>query len=83
MIGGLVTLAFVVLMLLVGGLLFDTNDWGKPVKPYSGIVHGKYLPPVYLRNRPIGKVNMQAYKDFHARHDVVSDREFQAMLDRS
>ena len=45
MIGGIVTLAFVVLMLLVGGLLFDTNDWGKPVKPYSGIVHGKYLAP--------------------------------------
>jgi len=64
MIGVIITLAFVVLMLLVGGLLFDTNDWGKLVKPYSGIVHGKYLPPVYLRNRPIGKVNMQAYKDF-------------------
>ena len=27
MIGGIVTLAFVVLTLLVGGLLFDTDDW--------------------------------------------------------
>lgn len=37
MIGGIVTLAFVVLMLLVGGLLFDTNDWGKPVtRNYKG-----------------------------------------------
>lgn len=83
MVGGIVTLAFVVLMLLVGGLLFDTSDWGKPVKPYSGIVHGKYLPPVYLRNRPINKVDMQAYRDFHARHAVVSDREFSDMIERS
>lgn len=83
MIGGIVTLAFVVLMLLAGKLLFDTNDWGKPVKPYSGIVHGKYLPPVYLKGRPIRKVDMQAYRDFHARHAVVSDREFQAMSERS
>ena len=83
MISGIVTLAFVVLMLLVGGLLFDTSDWGKPVKPYSGIVHGKYLPPVYLRNRPIGKVKMQAYRDFHARHDVVSAKEFSDMIERS
>lgn len=37
MIGGIVTLAFVVLMLLVGRLLFDTNDWGRPVtRNYKG-----------------------------------------------
>ena len=83
MIGGIVTLAFVVLMLLVGGLLFDTNDWGKPVKPYSGIVHGKYLPPVFLRSRGINKVDMEAYRAFHARHDVMSAEEFSDMIERS
>lgn len=53
MIGGIVTLAFVVLMLLVGGLLFDTSDWGKPVE---------------RSRKPIGKVDMRAYRDFHVRH---------------
>lgn len=83
----MLTLLFLGVLTLLGKSLFRVEDWGKPVKhprkPYSGIVHGKYLPPVYLRNRPINKVDMQAYRDFHARHAVVSDREFQAMIDRS
>lgn len=53
MIGGIVTLAFVVLMLLVGGLLFDTNDWGKSVK---------------RSRKPVGKVRMGKYQKFHERH---------------
>lgn len=53
MIGGIVTLAFVVLMLLVGRLLFDTSDWGKPVK---------------CSLKPIGKVRMGEYWKFHERH---------------
>lgn len=53
MIGGIVTLAFVVLMLLVGGLLFDTNDWGKLVK---------------RSRKPVGKVRMGEYRKFHECH---------------
>lgn len=86
----MLTLLFLCVLTLLGKWLFRVEDWGerkkkpvKPVKPHSGIVHGKYLPPVYLKGRPIGKVDMQAYRDFHARHDVVSDAEFQDMIDRS
>ena len=68
MIGGIVTLAFVVLMLLVGGLLFDTSDWGKPVE---------------RSRKPIGKVDMGAYRAFHKRHDVVGEREFLDMIERN
>lgn len=77
------TVLFVVAVMVLGCVLFSVHDWGRPQKPHGGIVRGKYLPRVYLRVRPIGKVNMKAYRDFHARHDVVSDREFLDAIDRS
>ena len=86
---GMLTLLFLCVLTLLGKWLFRVEDWGerkkprKPVKTHSGIVHGKYLPPAYLKGRPTGKVDMQAYRDFHTRHDVVSDGEFQDMIDRS
>lgn len=83
MTSGMITLGFIGLVVFLGKHLFSVGDWGKPVKPYSGIVHGKYRPPAYRRNMPIGKVDMEAYRDFHARHGVVSGREFHAMMGRS
>ena len=53
MIGGIVTLVFVGLLMLAGKLMWSAEDWGKPVK---------------RPHKPIGKVDMQAYRDFHARH---------------
>ena len=72
-------------MVLLGKHLFSLKDWGKEVSrdAPSGIVQGKYLPPVFLRSRPINKVDMQAYRAFHARHDVMSAEEFSDMIERS
>ena len=82
---GMLTLLFLLVLTLLGKSLFRVEDWGKPRKPSgkpaktcSGIVHGKYLPPVYLKGRPINKVDMQAYRDFHERHgrpDTGSPRD--------
>lgn len=85
MINAAITIGFIGLVMLLGRHLFNVKDWGREVRKdaSSGIVQGKYLPPVYLKGRPIRKVNMQAYRAFHARHAVVSDREFSDMIERS
>jgi len=81
-----ITLGFIVLVVLLGKHLFNVKDWGREIRRQdapSGIVQGKYLPPVYLKGRPINKVDMQAYRAFHARHDVVSAEEFSDTIERS
>lgn len=85
MINAAITIGFIGLMVLLGRHLFSLKDWGKEVRKDapSGIVQGKYLPPVFLRSRGNNKVDMQAYRDFHARHDVMSAEEFSDMIERS
>lgn len=85
MIKAAITIGFIGLVVLLGRHLFNVKDWGREARKDapSGIVQGKYLPPVYLKGRPIRKVNMQAYRDFHARHDVMSAEEFSDMIERS
>lgn len=75
---GMLTLLFLGVLTLLGKVLFRVEDWGKPRKPHSGIVHGEYLPRIYLRKRPIGKVRMGEYRKFHERHgrpDTKSPRD--------
>jgi hypothetical protein len=83
----MVTIGFVGLVLYVGKRIFSVRDWGRyePCRKDapSGIVYGKYLPPVFLKGRPINKVDMQAYRAFHTRHDVVGERKFLDMIERS
>lgn len=75
----MLTLLFLLVLTLLGKSLFRVEDWGKPRKPHSGIVHGEYLPPIYLRKRrPVGKVRMGEYRKFHERHgrpDTGSPRD--------
>lgn len=85
MINAAITIGFIGLVVFLGKHLFNVKDWGRQVRKDapSGIVQGKYLPPVYLKGRPINKVDMGAYRAFHARHDVVSAGEFSDMIERS
>ena len=85
MINAAITIGFIGLVVLLGKHLFNVKDWGREVRKDapSGIVQGKYLPPVFLRSRGINKVDMQAYRAFHARHDVMSAEEFSDMIERS
>lgn len=54
MIGFVITLAFVAVWLLLGRVLFNTSDWGVHRRcDCGGVVHGPYLTPVYLSDRPI------------------------------
>ena len=85
--GALITVGFVALVVYLGKRMFSVRDWGRyePCRKDapSGIVYGKYLPPVFLKDRGIGKVDMEAYRAFHKRHDVVGEREFLDMIERS
>jgi hypothetical protein len=86
MINAAITIGFIGLVVLLGKHLFNVKDWGNEIRRQgapSGIVQGKYLPPVFLRNRGIRKVDMEAYRAFHARHDVMSAEEFSDMIERS
>lgn len=54
MIGFAITMAFVAAWLLLGRAMFSTRDWGVYRRgERGGVVHGPYLPPVYLSDRPI------------------------------
>ena len=54
MMGFVITLAFVAVWLLLGRVLFNTSDWGvHRRRDCGGVVHGPYLPPVYLSDLPI------------------------------
>ena len=57
MINAAITIGFIGLVVLLGKHLFSLKDWGKEVSrdAPSGIVQGKYLPPVFLRSRPSTK----------------------------
>lgn len=83
----LITIGFVGLVLYVGKRMFSMRDWGRyePCRKDapSGIVYGKYLPPMFLKDGGIGKVDIEAYRAFHNRHDVVGGREFLNMIERS
>ena len=49
MTGFVITVVFVASWLLLGRVLFSTSDWGVPRRrDCGGVVHGPYLPPVYL-----------------------------------
>lgn len=43
-----------------------------------GIVHGKYLPPAYLQDRPAVGVGAEVFEG----HPVLSPEEFQDMVER-
>lgn len=85
MINAAITIGFIGLVVLLGKHLFNVKDWGREAHKdaSSGIVQGKYMPPVFLRGRGINKVDMEAYRAFHARHDVMSAEEFSDMIERS
>ena len=85
MINAAITIGFIGLVVLLGKHLFNVKDWGREAHKDapSGIVYGKYLPPVFLKDRGIGKVDVEAYRAFHNRHDVVGKREFLDMVERS
>lgn len=82
MMGFVITVVFVLVWLLLGRVLFSTSDWGvHRRRDCGGVVHGPYLPPVYLSDRPIpgelrgvpstariGGVDMGRYGEFHSRH---------------
>lgn len=54
MMGFVITLTFVAVWLLLGRAMFRTSDWGVyRRRDCGGVVHGPYLPPVYLSDRPI------------------------------
>ena len=54
MMGFVITVVFVAAWLLLGRVLFSTSDWGvHRRRDCGGVVHGPYLPPVYLSDRPI------------------------------
>lgn len=78
MINAAITIGFIGLVVLLGKHLFSLKDWGKEVRrdAPSGIVQGKYLPPVYLREG--GRAN-----PFPACADVMSAEEFSDMIERS
>ena len=86
MISAAITIGFIGLVVLLGKHLFNVKDWGRDARnkdASSGIVQGKYMPPVFLRSRGINKVDMEAYRAFHARHDAMSAEEFSDMIERS
>lgn len=84
------TVLFVVAVMVLGCVLFSVHDWGRPsgnrgrrtrMRDCGGVVHGPYLPPVYLSDRPIpgelrgvpstariGGVDMGKYREFHTGH---------------
>lgn len=88
------TVLFVVAVMVLGCVLFSVHDWGRPngnrgrrthvrgghgeSHSRHGIVHGKYLPPVYLRDRPAVGVGAEVFEE----HPVMSPEEFQAMVGR-
>ena len=79
MINAAITIGFIGLMVLLGRHLFNVKDWGREIRRQgasSGIVQGKYLPPVYLREG--GRAN-----PFPACADVMSAEEFSDMIERS
>ena len=54
MMGFVITIVFVAVWLLLGRVLFSISDWGEHRRrDCGGVVHGPYLPPVYLSDRPI------------------------------
>lgn len=54
MMGFVITIVFVAAWLLLGRVLFSTSDWGvHRRRDCGGVVHGPYLPPVYLSDQPI------------------------------
>lgn len=86
MINAAITIGFIGLVVLLGRHLFNVKDWGRGIRRQdapSGIVQGKYMPPVFLRSRGINKVDMEAYRAFHSRHAVMSAEEFSDMIERS
>lgn len=60
----------------IGGV--DTGKYGE-FHSRHGIVHGKYLPPAYLRDRPVGGADAEVFEG----HPVMSPEEFLDMVGRS
>ncbi len=62
MMGFVITVVFVAAWLLLGRVLFSTSDWGvHRRRDCGGVVHGPYLPPVYLSDRPIIPGELEGY----------------------
>lgn len=62
MMGFVITVVFVAVWLLLGRVLFSTSDWGvHRRRDCGGVVHGPYLPPVYLSDRPIIPGEFEGY----------------------
>lgn len=88
------TVLFVVAMMVLGCVLFSVHDWGRPsgnrgrrthgrgghgeFHSRYGIVHGEYLPPICLRDRPTVGVGAEVFEG----HPVMSTEEFQDMVGR-
>ena len=81
MINAAITIGFIGLVVFLGKHLFNVKDWGRyePRRNDSGIVQGKYLPPVYLRDRPV----TPAHKDFYDRHKSLLPLEYMDVIERS
>lgn len=81
MINAAITIGFIGLVVLLGKHLFNVKDWGREAHKDapSGIVQGKYLPPVYLKDRPV----TPAHRDFYDRHKSLLPLEYMDMIERS